>query len=64
MGKIIGSGGFGQVFEVEGGLVAKLSLDTAELSKEIKIIKKLQSKKCKHIINIISYDVIILKNFD
>lgn len=44
LGKCIDSGTFGQIFAVEGGLVAKVSIDTEILANEIKIIKKLARK--------------------
>ena len=41
LGKFLASGEFGHIYEVEGGLVAKLSLETSDLAGEIKIAKTL-----------------------
>jgi serine/threonine-protein kinase len=64
IGKFLASGENGHVFEVEGGMVAKFSLETREIAREIKITKTLQTKKCKNVAKIVDYGILILENFD
>ena len=63
LGKCIDSGNFGEIFEIEGGLVAKVSEDSESLANEIKIIKTLAKNRARYVTTLIDYDIVVINNF-